>query len=91
MNRSDFKIDHYIPLCMGGSNDSSNLWPQHASIYIHTDQLEFECCQKMKEGKLTQKEAIDIIVHAKANLANCQQLLQDVRNMDISELTSPVF
>ena len=29
MQRSQFKIDHYIPLCAGGSNDRDNLWPQH--------------------------------------------------------------
>jgi hypothetical protein len=40
MNRQAFKIDHYIPLCMGGSNDSSNLWPQHESVFKMTDPLE---------------------------------------------------
>ena len=29
MSRGDFKIDHYIPLCAGGSNQATNLWPQH--------------------------------------------------------------
>ncbi len=24
----DYEIDHLIPLCLGGSNDLSNLWPQ---------------------------------------------------------------
>ena len=24
----DYEIDHLIPLCLGGSNDPSNLWPQ---------------------------------------------------------------
>ncbi|MCX6130207.1 MAG: hypothetical protein NTX25_14225, partial [Proteobacteria bacterium] len=33
MSRNDFKIDHYIPLCMGGANDVANLWPQHKSVY----------------------------------------------------------
>src|SRR5688500_1500919 len=27
MNRQEFKIDHFIPLCMGGSNGRRNLWP----------------------------------------------------------------
>jgi hypothetical protein len=24
----DYEIDHLIPLCLGGSDDPSNLWPQ---------------------------------------------------------------
>jgi hypothetical protein len=24
----DYEIDHLIPLCLGGSDDFSNLWPQ---------------------------------------------------------------
>jgi len=24
----DYEIDHLIPLCLGGSNDPSNLWPE---------------------------------------------------------------
>jgi hypothetical protein len=24
----DFEIDHLIPLCLGGSDEPSNLWPQ---------------------------------------------------------------
>ena len=35
--RGDFKIDHFIPLCVGGSNDIVNLWPQHKSVYEITD------------------------------------------------------
>src|SRR5688572_28997380 len=30
--RSTFKIDHFIPLCAGGSNREDNLWPQHVSV-----------------------------------------------------------
>src|SRR5690349_1786167 len=30
--RAQFKIDHLIPLCMGGSNERNNLWPQHETI-----------------------------------------------------------
>ncbi len=65
--REHFKIDHYFPLCMGGSNESDNLWPQHESVYKYTDPLEPIICQKMAEGKLKQAEAIEIIRKAKAN------------------------
>lgn len=68
MDRQDFKIDHYIPLCMGGANDSKNLWPQHKSVYEITDGLEQLLCEKMAEGKLLQKEAIKMIMEAKNHL-----------------------
>ena len=68
MNRADFKIDHYISLCMGGSNDASNLWPQHKSVYTITDPLEGKLCQLMSLGKLTQAEAIQMIKTAKNHL-----------------------
>jgi len=67
MNRQDFKVDHKIPLCMGGSNEDSNLWPQHKSVYIHTDALEHSLCLKMARGELSQSKAVEIMRNAKAN------------------------
>jgi len=67
MNRHDFKIDHYIPLCMGGDNDEENLWPQHKSVYVITDPLEHSLCRKMIDGRIRQAEAVEIIKRAKAN------------------------
>lgn len=66
--RADYKIDHYIPLCMGGSNQTTNLWPQHVSIYSQTDNLEAAICAKMKEGKLLQVNAVKLIKAVKNNL-----------------------
>ena len=63
--RGDFKIDHYIPLCMGGDNDVSNLWPQHMSVYEITDPLETLLCEKMAQGRLAQKAAVTLIMQAK--------------------------
>ncbi|HEX7675783.1 MAG TPA: hypothetical protein VF412_16520 [Bdellovibrio sp.] len=68
MPRGDFKIDHYIPLCMGGGNDAANLWPQHKSVYAITDPLEPALCEKMAEGKLKQADAVALIKQGKANL-----------------------
>ncbi|MGE0616686.1 MAG: HNH endonuclease signature motif containing protein [Bacteriovoracia bacterium] len=68
MNRQEFKIDHFIPLCMGGSNATDNLWPQHKSVYSITDPLEPILCEKMKAGRLRQAEAVKIIRDAKMNL-----------------------
>lgn len=74
MPRKEFKIDHYIPLCVGGSNDVSNLWPQHESLYTLTDPLEEALCEKMSEGKLLQKDAVLLIVTAKNNLDQVQKI-----------------
>ncbi|MEK7689610.1 MAG: HNH endonuclease signature motif containing protein [Bdellovibrionota bacterium] len=78
MDRAEFKIDHYIPLCMGGSNDISNLWPQHRSVYQYTDRLEEATCIKMREGRLKQAEAVEIIKAAKANLDQADEYLDEV-------------
>jgi hypothetical protein len=78
MPRGKFKIDHYIPLCMGGSNEASNLWPQHESVYTITDPLEPVICQKMSEGKLLQAEAIDLIKQAKNHLDEAPAILKKV-------------
>lgn len=68
-NRSLYKIDHYIPLCMGGSNDIQNLWPQHQHIFNQTDPLEGLLCEKMKSGRLKQVEAVELIRRAKNDLS----------------------
>jgi hypothetical protein len=66
MNRREFKIDHYIPLCAGGSNEKENLWPQHQTIYELTDQVEGEICVHMSQGIMSQKEAIELIRSVKS-------------------------
>lgn len=67
-NRKDFKIDHFIPLCLGGSNKMDNLWPQHKSLYKITDELETLLCQKLANGKIDQDQAINIIKAGKLKL-----------------------
>lgn len=81
MNRQDFKIDHYIPLCAGGGNDERNLWPQHVSVYQITDKLEELVCIKMAEGRLSQKKAIDYIRRAKNNLDEAPGIEDEVRGL----------
>lgn len=81
MNRMDFKIDHYIPLCMGGSNDETNLWPQHKSIYAITDPLEPLLCEKMQEGRLLQKKAVEYIQYAKAHLGEVPRIISEVNRL----------
>jgi hypothetical protein len=78
--RVDFKIDHYIPLCMGGSNSSANLWPQHKSVYEITDNLEKALCEKMADGEMTQAQAVLLIKDAKNNLDRAHDILIQVNS-----------
>lgn len=81
MKRQAFKIDHYIPLCAGGSNDVKNLWPQHESIYQITDKLEALICEKMAAGRLKQKDAVDLIMQAKNNLDQVREITAHVNSL----------
>jgi hypothetical protein len=81
MDRAEFKIDHFIPLCVGGSNDSINLWPQHRSVYEITDPVEPLVCQRMLEGKLSQADAIKLITQAKTNLNLVPQVMKQLGRM----------
>jgi hypothetical protein len=81
MQRAEFKIDHYIPLCAGGSNERDNLWPQHKSVYAITDPLEPLICDKMAKGRLKQAQAIELIKAAKNNLALVPQVIGRLERM----------
>lgn len=72
MSRGDFKIDHFIPLCMGGANARTNLWPQHKSVYVKTDGIEMKLCQLLSFGTIKQANAIEQIRHVKFNLNEAQ-------------------
>lgn len=81
MPRNKFKIDHFIPLCMGGSNEKENLWPQHESVYNLTDPLEQEACEKMAEGKLLQANAMELIREAKLDLSKVAEIRQHIHGL----------
>jgi hypothetical protein len=74
MPRGEFKIDHFIPLSIGGANDQSNLWPQHKSIYAYSDPLESDVSNLISQAKITQAEAIRVIKECKLNLGRCAEL-----------------
>lgn len=76
MPRADFKIDHLIPLCAGGSNEIVNLWPQHKTIYAITDPLEPAVCLKMSQGRLRQADAVQLIIEGKSNLSLTSEIVQ---------------
>lgn len=81
MNRGDFKIDHFIPLSIGGSNSKDNLWPQHKSVYTITDPLEQLLSDKISAGRIKQAEAIRIIKEAKLNLGRAPDLIAYVSSL----------
>lgn len=81
LDRAQFKIDHYIPLCMGGSNKVDNLWPQHASVYSKTDAIEATACEKMSAGRLRQVEAVEYIRRAKADIRQADEILRSVQKI----------
>jgi|GEM_PF-396381 len=81
MNRGEFKIDHYIPLSIGGSNSIDNLWPQHKSVYMITDELEGLVFTKISEGRIKQADAIRVIREAKNNLDRVPELEHYVRGL----------
>jgi hypothetical protein len=63
----DYEIDHLIPLCLGGSDDPSNLWPQPRRSVEETwnaeakDRLERLMCNMVCEGQIdiaTAQEAL---------------------------------
>lgn len=81
MTRADFKIDHFIPLCAGGSNDVDNLWPQHKTVYVITDPLEPVLCEKMALGRLKQSDAVNLVIEAKTNLSRTRAIIQYVSRL----------
>ncbi len=64
-NAQHGEVDHFYPLCAGGSNDISNLWYQPAANewngrnfgYHQKDVLEAAICRQIKAGSLSPQEA----------------------------------
>jgi hypothetical protein len=74
MPRGDFKIDHFIPLSIGGANEVTNLWPQHKSVYSFSDPLESDVSNLMVAGKIKQADAVRVIRECKLDLGKCKEL-----------------
>lgn len=63
------EVDHFYPLCAGGSNDIKNLWYQPAENewngknfgFHEKDKLEAYICVQIKAGKMEPKNAFDRI------------------------------
>lgn len=80
-NRADYKIDHYIPLCLGGSNYRDNLWPQHVSIYSITDSLEALTCDKLKQNKINHATAVRLLLTVKNDLSQARNTTQYLHSL----------
>jgi hypothetical protein len=80
-DRGQYKIDHFIPLCLGGSNQSDNLWPQYFTISRLTDALEPLACDILAAGKITQKEVVELIMKAKLNTKEVPQITKYLRSL----------
>ncbi len=63
--RTEYTVDHYVPLFMGGSNQNANLWPEHKAVKATRQNLEMELYVELKNGRMTQSEALEIITQAK--------------------------
>ena len=74
MPRGEFKIDHFIPLSIGGANDRANLWPQHKSIYAYSDPLESDLSNLISAARITQAKAVEVMKECKLNLDRCAEL-----------------
>lgn len=63
--RNRYTIDHIIPLSIGGDNTEQNLWPEHRNVKNTRPYLEEEVFVAVKDGDMTQTEAIEIILRTK--------------------------
>lgn len=81
VDRSDYKIDHLVPLCAGGSNRDTNLWPQHVSLFNLTDPMESLGCDRLKNGKISQNQLVNLIITAKRNIHLVPETINYLRNL----------
>jgi hypothetical protein len=81
IGRRQFKIDHLIPLCLGGSNEPDNLWPQHPTLFALTDPIEERLCIRLREGKMKQAEAITLILRAKRQIEEAPVILDRLQEL----------
>lgn len=65
--RNRYTIDHFYPLSMGGNNSMKNLWPEHKHIKALREDLELVTFEELRDGEISQSEALEIIEEAKMN------------------------
>jgi hypothetical protein len=52
-----YECDHFIPLCLGGSNSTQNLWPEPAPQFHWKDGLEVYLWHEVREHTVSLSEA----------------------------------
>jgi hypothetical protein len=52
-----YEVDHLVPLCAGGSNNITNLWPQPLVEAKIKDEMEWKVCHAVCAGKMTLEDA----------------------------------
>lgn len=65
--RHEYTIDHFVPLSMGGSNESVNLWPEHKAVKATRQSLEQDTYVALNRGEIGANDAVETVVHAKMN------------------------
>ena len=55
---SKYQFDHLLSLCLGGSNNLHNLWPMPVADAEAKAKLEFQLCERLKSGSITQAQAV---------------------------------
>lgn len=65
--RHRYTVDHFYPLSIGGNNSSKNLWPEHRFVKRLRMDLEQDVFDQVREGRISQAEALEIIYEEKMN------------------------
>ena len=57
----NYEFDHLIPLNAGGSSAIENIWPEPLDEAKEKDKVEMDTYTGLRDGKLTQDEAVQMI------------------------------
>lgn len=80
--RTEYTVDHYIPLSMGGSNQVVNLWPEHKLVKATRQNLEMEVYTELRNGRISQAEAVEIVTQAKLHPPNVNPSKCHLKKLD---------
>jgi hypothetical protein len=65
-DRSNYLVDHFYSLSMGGSNEITNLWCQPRSV--NTANMELDLFQNLRDNRMTQEEVLNKLFTTKTKL-----------------------